>query len=76
MITTLMSLLLSSALAGEIETNAASFQNAPKWLTRNRAERVIDRMQTKLEWTIRKINVQFYSDLETFYRAHSLGLAF
>ncbi len=62
------------ASAHDIETNSARILNAPEWLKRNRAEKVIDRIQTKLEWTIRKIDVKFYSDQQSFQAAHSLGL--
>lgn len=62
-----------SAHAKEIDTNAAKFPNAPDWLTRNRAEKTIERIQTELEWTIRKIRVTFYTDVESFQRAHGLG---
>jgi hypothetical protein len=67
-------LVCLNAPAREIDTNSALIHNAPDWLKRPRAEKVIDRIQTKLEWTIRKINVQFYTDLDAFYKAHSLGL--
>lgn len=46
---------------------------APSWLTQSRVEAVTDRIQQKLEWTVRKIKVLwFYSDVE-FQRSHSLG---
>lgn len=65
---------LVTASAHDIETNSARILNAPDWLKRNRAEKVIARIQTKLEWTIRKIDVKFYSDQKSFQAAHSLGL--
>lgn len=73
MIHLLLALCLTAS-AKEIDTNAAHISHAPDWLTRPRAEKIIDRLQTKLEWTIRKIQVQFYTDLESFNKAHSLGL--
>ena len=66
-------ILAFSLFAKEVDTNAARFADAPDWLTRNRAEKVIDRIQTKLEWTIRKIDVKFYDDAAAFQKAHSLG---
>ena len=59
--------------AKPIDTNAALFNNPPKWLKRNRAEKVIGRIQTKLEWTIRKINITFYTDQKAFEKVHGYG---
>lgn len=59
--------------AKEIETNAVTIANAPEWLMRTRVEKIIDRMQTKLEWTIRKSKVFFYSSPEEYDQAHHLG---
>ncbi|MGE0527198.1 MAG: hypothetical protein AB7G93_19145 [Bdellovibrionales bacterium] len=63
----------AGAAAKIIETNAAHMAHAPEWLTRNRAEKPIDRMQVALEWTIRKIQVHWYTDEASFSKAHSLG---
>lgn len=60
-------------LANEIDTNALKISDAPSWLRRPRVEKVIDRMQTKLEWTIRKIQVLWYHDMNSFLKAHRLG---
>lgn len=56
-----------------IQTNEATFTNVPSWLKRSRAQRIIDRTQSRLEWTIRKINVRFFSNLEDYSKAHPLG---
>lgn len=56
-----------------IETNAAYIYNAPSWLKRNRAEKSIRRVQRDLEWSIRRVPVHFYIDVESFSKAHSLG---
>ncbi|MGE4132389.1 MAG: hypothetical protein AB7F86_12175 [Bdellovibrionales bacterium] len=56
-----------------IETNALTLHNPPKWLKRTRVEKSIDRIQTKLEWTIRRIQVYYYSSFDDFAKAHSLG---
>jgi hypothetical protein len=73
MLKILICLLGLNAYAGEIESNAFHMAEAPAWLTRNRAEKVVDRVQTKLEWTIRKIEVIWYKDQASFEKAHSLG---
>lgn len=56
-----------------IETNAAYIYNAPKWLTRNRAEKTIRRIQRELEWSIRRIPVNFHTTTDSFTKSHSLG---
>lgn len=73
---TLFSLLMTLggfAQAAEIDTNAVYMPNAPDWLKRTRVEKVIDRMQTQLEWTIRKVEVRWYYDEASFIKAQSLG---
>jgi hypothetical protein len=59
--------------AKEIDTNSVIMKNAPDWMSRNRAEKIIDRMQMHLEWTIRKANVIWYTSVDEFIKAHSLG---
>ena len=71
----MMYLLLFSAIvfAKDLETNAVHSVNAPSWLTRPRIEKVTHRMQTELEWTVRKIEVRWYTDEASFSKAHRLG---
>ncbi len=65
------SLLLSPALASHrVETNAAVFESAPDWLKEARAERVISRIQSSLEWDIRRIRVHWYTDETAFQATH------
>ncbi|MEK6556280.1 MAG: hypothetical protein AABZ31_13620, partial [Bdellovibrionota bacterium] len=45
----------------------------PDWLSRGRLETIIQRLQTRLEWTTRKINMNFYKDGSSFMAAHNLG---
>src|SRR5687768_8426918 len=66
-------LIYLQAAAKDIQTNAVNMPDAPEWLSRVRVEKVTDRIQTKLEWTIRKIAVRWYKDQESFQKAHSLG---
>ncbi len=51
-------------------TNTLEVQNAPSWVTTNLLERVVDRIQNKLEWDIRKIPVYWYSDSAEFTKKH------
>lgn len=66
-------LLVCLAQAKEIQTNAVSMPNAPEWLKTSRVEKVTDRMQSTLEWTVRKIKVVFYADQALFEKDHGLG---
>ncbi|CAN5668679.1 hypothetical protein BH10BDE1_BH10BDE1_16090 [soil metagenome] len=64
---------LSTAHAKDITTNEVVIDHGPDWLTQTRVEKVTDRIQRKLEWTIRKINVHYYSNDLEFQKSHSLG---
>lgn len=64
---------LQLAIAKDIQTNATSMPNAPEWLKATRVEKTTDRIQSSLEWTIRKIQVVWYTDQQAFEKAHSLG---
>lgn len=63
----------ADASAAEITTNEISMHGAPAWLTQTRVENVVSKIQTKLEWDIRKINVFWYPDEYTFLQASGLG---
>lgn len=58
-----------------IKTNAASIYHSPSWLTRNRAEKVILRIERDLEWSIRRINVYWHKTESSFTSQHKLGPA-
>jgi hypothetical protein len=64
---------LSAAQAQDIDTNAVSIPAAPSWLSAIRIDRVVDHVQNKLEWDIRKITVRFYSDETAFEKLHGFG---
>lgn len=68
-------LIFSAGVANshEITTNAVFLHNAPEWLKRVRVSRVINRIQSKLEWTTRRIHAYYYSNSEEFGRSHGLG---
>ncbi len=53
-----------------LNTNAVACERAPGWLTTSRLNRVVDAMQSKLEWDIRKIRLYWYEDAAAFKRAH------
>lgn len=57
----------------EITTNEVIMTNAPEWLTKSRVEKITDRIQHKLEWSTRKIEVRWYLNRQEFEKSHSLG---
>ena len=59
--------------AKEIKTNAVNMPNAPDWVTPGRVDRVIDRIQSLLEWDIRRVQVTFYKDQAEFEKTHNFG---
>ena len=64
---------LAQAYGADLLTNAAHFSNAPKWLNSTRVNRVVDKIQSYLEWSIRRVEVVWYADSSEFARAHGLG---
>jgi hypothetical protein len=66
-------LFVAVAQAQDIDTNSVTIPNAPAWLSASRIDRVVDHVQDKLEWDIRKIKVQFYSDETQFEKLHGFG---
>jgi hypothetical protein len=45
-------------------------EHAPVWLRTTLVDRVVERIQSKLEWDIRKINLVWHTDPQEFRRAH------
>lgn len=68
-----MQLATTSVLAKKIVTNAVVINNAPEWLSQPRVERITDRIQSKLEWMVRKINVTWYSTEDSYLQVHKFG---
>lgn len=56
-----------------IRTNELVVENAPSWITQNRVERIVARVQDKLEWTTRRTTVRYFADSASFANSHSLG---
>ncbi|OQW46432.1 MAG: hypothetical protein A4S09_05530 [Proteobacteria bacterium SG_bin7] len=70
----LLSLQLSAKdTSREILTNSVRMRAAPRWLTSTRINKVADRVQSTLEWTIRRAEVLWYSDEDLFIAAHGLS---
>lgn len=62
-----------SLFAKDIVTNEVVVHDAPDWLKQPRVEKVIDHVQMHLEWTIRKINVNWYPTQEAYDKVQNLG---
>ncbi len=73
LLVSLIVLFSAKAFSGELLTNAVRMKDAPKWLTGTRINKVADRVQSQLEWTIRRAEVFWYADQEAFTRAHGLS---
>lgn len=56
-------------------TNEVISQDAPAWLKRNRMEKVIRKIQTKLEWSTRRIQMHWYPTESAFRKAHGQNSA-
>ena len=71
MILLTINLFSNKALAAsEVRMNCCTFQNSPKWFSKELAEPIVARIQEKLNWDIRRITVKFTKDQNT-YRSES-----
>jgi hypothetical protein len=52
----------TGALAQQMRLNQVTVDTPPVWIKAARIQRVVDRLENKLEWDIRKIRVVFYAD--------------
>jgi hypothetical protein len=74
----LLAVLLITAVsphsfAAELLTNATSMADAPSWVDKTRVDKVADKIQQFLEWSIRRVKVIWYKDQVAFERMHGLG---
>lgn len=58
--------------AEDIRTNEFVIKHAPKWLKKAKVEKITDSIQSKLEWSTRRIPMIWHETEESFSRAHSL----
>jgi hypothetical protein len=56
--------------AVEIDSNAIHSAQAPAWLTSARLDQVVEKIQSRLEWDIRKVNLLWYGDQAEFFKVH------
>lgn len=72
-ISSLLLLFVSGLKAKEITINQAYFHNAPDWLKEYRLQSVVDKVQSFLEWDIRRIHVYYYANPTDFNRKLTLN---
>jgi hypothetical protein len=63
----------SVSFAKDIKTNAVNMTNAPEWLNAVDVEEITGKVQYKLEWSTRRVNVKFFNEQKEFEGSHSLG---
>lgn len=68
-----LSFEINTYAANELKTNALYMADAPKWVTANRLDRVVNHIQSKMEWSIRRINVYWYADEDSYAKVNKLG---
>ncbi len=75
MIGFILTFILTASIANSAEllTNCARFNEAPKWLSLSRVNRVADNVSRIMEWDIRRVEVRWYQNQKDFEKAHSLG---
>ncbi len=68
-------LLLSPAVYAEqdLKTNNIHMAAAPAWVTVQKIDAIVDKIQQLLEWDIRRIEVHWYKSSEDFEKVHSYG---
>ncbi len=69
----LFTVLSPCTQAKSIQTNELAFPNAPEWLTEGQVDRVVSRIQNKLEWSTRRSTVKWFSNAAEYSKSHSLG---
>ncbi len=61
------------ASAKEVRTNSLVLHNLPDWVKQNRVERITEKLESRLEWKIRRVPVYFHTTEGSFKKAHTLG---
>ena len=52
--------------AATITTNSIVVENAPSWMTEYQVQSIVDHVEYRLEWSIRRIKATFYTDQSVF----------
>lgn len=58
------------ARAAVVDTNEVHCDDAPAWLKSSLVNRVVERIQSKLEWDIRKVRMVWHLDQQEFQKSH------
>lgn len=61
------------SLAEDLTTNEFHFVQAPSFVTPGRLNRIAEKIQKAMEWSIRRVTVRSYATPEEFLKMHSLG---
>lgn len=59
-------LLASASQAKSVTTNSVIVDNAPAWVSEYSVQSVVDRIEARLEWSIRRTRATFYTDQTQF----------
>jgi hypothetical protein len=63
------------AKAAALQTNATQMSEYPSWINKTRVDKVVERIQNYLEWSVRRVNVVWYKDAKAFAKMHGLSTA-
>jgi len=66
-------LIFYCASAWSFQTNELRMVDAPVWVKRTKVQKITDRIQQKLEWRIRRVDVIWFSSESKFGDAQGLG---
>lgn len=67
-----MGFTIAVALSAGLTTNSVSIPSAPRWLTASRVNKISDRVERVLEWSIRRVQVRWYEQENEFQKAVAL----
>ena len=65
-------LITTSVHAKLILTNEIKFPDAPGWLTNYKVVKCIKKIQNKMEWDVKRVDVRLHATEESFLAAHNL----
>ena len=68
-----VALLSPNAFAKDLLTNSVHMADAPSWLTGTRVDKVVDRIQQKMEWDIHRVEVKWYMNAESYSKVDEFG---
>ncbi len=57
----------------EMVVNEAVIKTPPKWLKKTKVQKIINKIQRKLEWDIRRIQIVWHEDEIAFHKSHALA---